>query len=216
MPIADKPTKNLPVSTVNFRKLLLNRCQKEFEKDKVDDVVFERKQKELDSAASVRAPPRPPHSVKRQQPGKLSCSVFSPPLQTTERDRLQEELEEAKDKARRRSIGNIKFIGELFKLKMLTEAIMHDCVVKLLKHHDAESLECLCRLLTTIGKDLDFEKAKVSRDRAAMVCGLRLPAGDKRFLCMGLFKGPIILKLLFICASRTDNKSFWLVGHSRF
>lgn len=94
---------------------------------------------------------------------------FSKPLlrclcvfhQTTERERLQEELEEAKDKARRRSIGNIKFIGELFKLKMLTEAIMHDCVVKLLKNHDEESLECLCRLLTTIGKDLDFEKAKV-------------------------------------------------------
>lgn len=48
VPIIDKPN-----STVNFRKLLLNRCQKEFEKDKVDDVVFERKQKELDSAASV-------------------------------------------------------------------------------------------------------------------------------------------------------------------
>lgn len=46
---------------------------------------------------------------------------------------------------------------------MLTEAIMHDCVVKLLKNHDEESLECLCRLLTTIGKDLDFEKAKVRR-----------------------------------------------------
>ncbi|XP_072237718.1 eukaryotic translation initiation factor 4 gamma 3 isoform X1 [Leuresthes tenuis] len=125
-----------PNSTVNFRKLLLNRCQKEFEKDKVDDVVFERKQKELDSAAS-----------------------------STERERLQEELEEAKDKARRRSIGNIKFIGELFKLKMLTEAIMHDCVVKLLKNHDEESLECLCRLLTTIGKDLDFEKAKPRMDQ---------------------------------------------------
>lgn len=45
-----------PNTTVNFRKLLLNRCQKEFEKDKVDDVVFERKQKELDSAASVCGP----------------------------------------------------------------------------------------------------------------------------------------------------------------
>lgn len=82
--------------------------------------------------------------------------------QPEERTRLHDELEEAKDKARRRSIGNIKFIGELFKLKMLTEAIMHDCVVKLLKNHDEESLECLCRLLTTIGRDLDFEKAKVS------------------------------------------------------
>ncbi|XP_036387006.1 eukaryotic translation initiation factor 4 gamma 3 isoform X2 [Megalops cyprinoides] len=131
VPMAEKPN-----TTVNFRKLLLNRCQKEFEKDKVDDVVFERKQQELDSAASA-----------------------------SERERLQEELEEAKDKARRRSIGNIKFIGELFKLKMLTEAIMHDCVVKLLKNHDEESLECLCRLLTTIGKDLDFEKAKPRMDQ---------------------------------------------------
>uniref|UniRef100_A0A8C2EQV6 Eukaryotic translation initiation factor 4 gamma, 3b n=1 Tax=Cyprinus carpio TaxID=7962 RepID=A0A8C2EQV6_CYPCA len=128
VPMTDKPS-----STVNFRKLLLNRCQKEFEKDKVDDDVFEKKHRELEAATS--------------------------------RERLQEELEEAKDKARRRSIGNIKFIGELFKLRMLTEAIMHDCVVKLLKNHDEESLECLCRLLTTIGKDLDFEKAKPRMDQ---------------------------------------------------
>lgn len=46
--MADKPT-----STVNFRKLLLNRCQKEFEKDKVNDDVFEKKQRELEAAASV-------------------------------------------------------------------------------------------------------------------------------------------------------------------
>uniref|UniRef100_A0A674F683 Eukaryotic translation initiation factor 4 gamma 3 n=1 Tax=Salmo trutta TaxID=8032 RepID=A0A674F683_SALTR len=130
VPMTDKPN-----TTVNFRKLLLNRCQKEFERDKVDDVVFERKQKELDSA------------------------------QSSDQERLRLELEEAKDKARRRSIGNIRFIGELFKLKMLTEAIMHDCVVKLLKNHDEESLECLCRLLTTIGKDLDFEKAKPRMDQ---------------------------------------------------
>ncbi|XP_067302405.1 eukaryotic translation initiation factor 4 gamma 3 isoform X8 [Pseudorasbora parva] len=131
VPMTDKPN-----STVNFRKLLLNRCQKEFEKDKVDDDAFEKKHRELEAATSA-----------------------------SERERLQEELEEAKDKARRRSIGNIKFIGELFKLRMLTEAIMHDCVVKLLKNHDEESLECLCRLLTTIGKDLDFEKAKPRMDQ---------------------------------------------------
>lgn len=99
----------------------------------------------------------------------LPCSVPQP----EERTRLHDELEEAKDKARRRSIGNIKFIGELFKLKMLTEAIMHDCVVKLLKNHDEESLECLCRLLTTIGKDLDFEKAKVR------VSLLNMPGGHR-------------------------------------
>ncbi|XP_016357652.1 eukaryotic translation initiation factor 4 gamma 1-like [Sinocyclocheilus anshuiensis] len=130
------PTSDKPGVTVNFRKLLLNRCQKEFEKDQDDDEIFEQKQKELDAAAEEE-----------------------------ERQRLKEELEEAKDKARRRSLGNIKFIGELFKLKMLTEPIMHDCIVKLLKNHDEESLECLCRLFSTIGKDLDFEKAKPRMDQ---------------------------------------------------
>lgn len=54
-----------------------------------------------------------------------------------------------------------RFIGELFKLKMLTESIMHDCILRLLRSHDEDSLECLCRLLTTIGKDIDYEKSKV-------------------------------------------------------
>ena len=44
---------------------------------------------------------------------------------------------------------------------MLTESVMHDCVVKLLKSNDEESFECLCKLLFTIGKDLDHAKAKV-------------------------------------------------------
>ncbi|XP_070762632.1 eukaryotic translation initiation factor 4 gamma 1 isoform X1 [Enoplosus armatus] len=129
-------TTDKPGAYVNFRKLLLNRCQKEFEKDKDDDEIFEKKQKELD-ASSVEE----------------------------EKQRLTDELREGRDKARRRSLGNIKFIGELFKLKMLTEVIMHDCIVKLLKNHDEESLECLCRLLSTIGKDLDFEKAKPRMDQ---------------------------------------------------
>ena len=45
---------------------------------------------------------------------------------------------------------------------MLTENIMHECVVKLLQRNNEESYECLCKLLFTIGKDLDQEKAKVS------------------------------------------------------
>uniref|UniRef100_UPI00358F0EB3 uncharacterized protein isoform X14 n=1 Tax=Myxine glutinosa TaxID=7769 RepID=UPI00358F0EB3 len=129
--VADKPG-----TFVNFRKLLLNRCQKEFEKDKDDDDIFEKKQKELEAYTSE-----------------------------TEKTRLQEELVDSRDAARRRSLGNIRFIGELFKLKMLTEPIMHDCLIKLLKTHEEESLECLCRLLTTIGKDLDFEKAKPRMDQ---------------------------------------------------
>ncbi|KAK2822412.1 hypothetical protein Q5P01_022477 [Channa striata] len=128
------PTSDKPAVSLNFRKLLLNRCQKEFEKDL--DEIFEREQKQLEAAKDEE-----------------------------EHECLRVALEEARDEAHRRSLGNIKFISELFKLKMLTEVIMHDCVVKLLKNHDEESLECLCRLLSTIGKDLDFEKAKPRMDQ---------------------------------------------------
>ncbi|XP_077467645.1 eukaryotic translation initiation factor 4 gamma 1 [Stigmatopora argus] len=127
---SDKP------GDVNFRKLLLNRCQNEFEKDNDDNETFEKKQRELEAAEGHE-----------------------------EKQRLIEELEDSKNKARRRSLGNIKFIGELFKLKMLTEVIMHECIGKLLRNQDEESLECLCRLLCTIGKDLDFEKAKPRMDK---------------------------------------------------
>ena len=54
-------------------------------------------------------------------------------------------------KLRRRSLGNIRFIGELYRIKMLNGNIMHGCIRKLLKETDEESLECLCRLVTTIG-----------------------------------------------------------------
>lgn len=157
------PTTDKPTVTVNFRKLLLNRCQKEFEKDKDDDEIFEKRQKEMDDASAVSWG----GSLWLRAGVSVLCLALDTELaaglfvQPEEKARMKDELEEARDKARRRSLGNIKFIGELFKLKMLTEAIMHDCVVKLLKNHDEESLECLCRLLTTIGKDLDFEKAKV-------------------------------------------------------
>ncbi|TUQ53283.1 Eukaryotic translation initiation factor 4 gamma 3 [Bagarius yarrelli] len=120
-----------PDATVNFRKLLLNLCQKEFERDKYDGETFKKREMELDSATNEEV-----------------------------HQRLIEELEEEKDTARRRRLGNIKFIGELFKAKVLKENIIHDCVVKLLKNQDEENLESLCILLSTIGKDLDIEKAR--------------------------------------------------------
>lgn len=53
LPQLKVPTTDKPTVTVNFRKLLLNRCQKEFEKDKDDDEIFEKRQKEMDDASAV-------------------------------------------------------------------------------------------------------------------------------------------------------------------
>lgn len=38
---------------------------------------------------------------------------------------------------------------------MLTTKIMHRCIKELLIQSDEDSLECLCKLLTTVGKDLE-------------------------------------------------------------
>ena len=46
---------------------------------------------------------------------------------------------------------------------MLSEGIMHDCILRLLRStSDHESLECFCRLVTTTGKELDHPQAKVT------------------------------------------------------
>lgn len=56
------------------------------------------------------------------------------------------------------SFDSFSFIGELFKLQMLTDTIMYDCIEYLLRDKtDEEALECLCRLLRTIGKELDIK-----------------------------------------------------------
>lgn len=60
----------------------------------------------------------------------------------------------------RRSMGNIRFIGELFNLKMLTETIVHGCLFKLMRADDEDNLQCFCILILTTGKELDTDKAK--------------------------------------------------------
>jgi translation initiation factor 4G len=64
---------------------------------------------------------------------------------------------------KRRYLGTIRFIGELFMMSMLTVRIMHECVERLLsgykKTKDEDRLECLCKLLATIGAKMDEPQA---------------------------------------------------------
>ena len=118
----------------SFRRILLNKCQEEFEN---------------------KTPP--------------SLDHVTDPL-------VKDELE---TKFRRRVLGNIKFIGELFKEGMLPEKIMHECINSLIKdslNFDTssteavipagaeEDVECLCKLITTVGKELDNPKSKSKVD----------------------------------------------------
>ncbi|XP_073307973.1 eukaryotic translation initiation factor 4G-like [Primulina huaijiensis] len=78
-----------------------------------------------------------------------------------------EEREVKKLQARRRMLGNIRLIGELYKKKMLTARIMHECINKLLGQYqtpDEENIEALCKLMSTIGEMIDHPKAKEHMD----------------------------------------------------
>jgi len=62
--------------------------------------------------------------------------------------------------------------GELGKLEMLHEGILHKCIQQLLEKKKntplrdmAEDLECLCQIIRTVGPRLDSHKARVSGTR---------------------------------------------------
>jgi hypothetical protein len=64
-----------------------------------------------------------------------------------------------------KTLGNIKFIGELFKQKMLKSKRIHEILVRLFGDYllkrtvpDDVQLECICRLLYSVGKTLDDKK----------------------------------------------------------
>ncbi|XP_033212487.1 uncharacterized protein LOC117170074 [Belonocnema kinseyi] len=113
-------------SATNFRKLIVTRCQREFEKDSENAKLRETKAKEIEECIDLG-----------------------------EKQNLKMILEEEEKKMRNRSVGNIRFIGELFKLEMLSKNIMHFCIGYMLDHRNEENLECLCKLLTSVGKNLE-------------------------------------------------------------
>ncbi|XP_042453127.1 eukaryotic translation initiation factor 4G-like [Zingiber officinale] len=116
---------------ITFKRLLLNKCQEEFERG-------EKEQAEAN---------------KDEEEGETK--------------QFKEEREAKRLQARRRMLGNIRLIGELYKKKMLTERIMHECIKKLLGQYqnpDEEDIEALCKLMSTIGEMIDHPKAKEHMD----------------------------------------------------
>ncbi|CCM03917.1 uncharacterized protein FIBRA_06068 [Fibroporia radiculosa] len=129
-----------------FRKYLLNRCQEDFERGWVA--------KEATAAAAATR-------ASEDQAAKAAAE------KDADENILYSEEYYAAQKAKRQGLGLIKFIGELFKLQMLTERIMHECVKKLLgnvENPEEEEIESLCKLLTTVGQILDTQKARAHMD----------------------------------------------------
>ena len=132
-----------------FRKYLLNRCQEDFERGWVA--------KEATAAAAVKALEDEPAKAANQQSKERGTGEVA----------LYSDEYYAAQKAKRQGLGLIKFLGELFKIQMLTERIMHECVKKLLgnvENPEVVEIESLCTLLATVGASLDTLRARAHMD----------------------------------------------------
>ena len=136
-----------PSQITTFRKLLLTICQHEFDN---------RANYDQSSTSKILS---------------SSTSSSSTTATTTNGNGLEEAMEReerelAKQLAKKKMLGNVKFIGELGKLDLLSEAILHKCIKTLLEKRKDEKyadmcddLECLCKMMPTIGRKLDQGEA---------------------------------------------------------
>lgn len=113
-----------------FKKRLITQCQREFEKHRDNELVKNNTErlKEIEDEEDA-----------------------------AKKEELKADYESESFKIRQRAVGTVHFIGELYKIEMLTSKIMVSCISHLLDPTmcSEETLECLCKLLTTIGKRLE-------------------------------------------------------------
>ncbi|KAH7928676.1 hypothetical protein BV22DRAFT_1126335 [Leucogyrophana mollusca] len=131
-----------------FRKYLLNRCQEDFERG------WFAKEAAAAAAAAKASDDEATKAANEKKGADGEAELYSDEYYIAQ-------------KAKRQGLGLIKFIGELFKLQMLTERIMHECVKKLLgnvENPEEEEIESLCQLLKTVGQILDNPKARAHMD----------------------------------------------------
>lgn len=120
-----------------FKKRLITQCQREFEKHR-DNELIKNTAERLKKIAEEEDP--------------------------IKKDEMKAEFDFESTKVRKRAVGTVHFIGELYKIEMLTSKIMRSCITHLLDSTmcSEETLECLCKLLDTVGKKLEkLDKNKV-------------------------------------------------------
>lgn len=148
----EAPNFEPPGLPCTFKLLLLNKCRTEFE-----------------NRAQVPASPRPWRRFDVRAAVTPFLVVSLQAFAAYENKELSPDEEEKRHLAKCKMLGNIKFIGELGKLEILAESILHRCIQNLLarraaaEHH--EDLECLAQLVRTCGRVLDSERGRRLMDQ---------------------------------------------------
>ncbi|CAG8781858.1 13517_t:CDS:2, partial [Gigaspora margarita] len=149
----------------NFSKLLAQLCRKIMEKidhEIVDENLTNSNGKFVQGGTLFRK-----YLLNRCQEEFEKGNIPVPSIEKDEPDLMSDEYFIVA-KTKRYHNGFMRFIGELFKLKILTERIMHKYIKKLLTIqngvHEEDEIENLCKLITTAGQQLDHTKAKSHMD----------------------------------------------------
>lgn len=136
-----RDAQGLPISGgMLFRRHLLNKCQEDFERG------WSIKEVEI-AAAAARA---------SRMAGDANDGTG-----------LRLAITYAAAEAKRQGLGLVRFMCELFKLRLFSERIMHQCIQKLLSNvvnPKEEEIESVCKLFTTVGRILDNPKARIHMD----------------------------------------------------
>lgn len=121
----------------DFKRTFITKCQHEFEQHVANE-----------NAIAVALSPLNDQLKEARQNGdakkvaEINCQII-----------------EEETNVRRRLVSTVGFIGELYKLEMLTTSIMKWCITTLIDSGTDEKLECVCKLLTTIGEKLERKSA---------------------------------------------------------
>lgn len=129
------PIANLHVAneSANFTSLLITKCLQEFDKEIYVDVDIEARN----------------NCIK-------NCIDLKMKLQ------LLDELDWHKQKARKKAMGNMKLIGELYTADIIDISVINSCVQKLLSLLDEDNIERLCTLIRIIGPKFAYELEQIS------------------------------------------------------
>jgi len=150
---------------VQFRRTLLNKCQEEFQRGALAmKAVADREKREHEKPADEQVAEETPKAEAEE--GEISEEQLEKLNAAEEAKRQDKAQADAEVKARKRMLGNIIFVGQLYRFGVLTENVMHSCIQQLLEEAQnprSEDIECLCKLLTTVGRPMDSSQRKTKQ-----------------------------------------------------
>ncbi|KAI0990644.1 hypothetical protein GJ496_005879, partial [Pomphorhynchus laevis] len=115
------------IGKIRFKSFLIEKVQKAFENRLINNQVYIDKEKELEAANSE-----------------------------VTKKRLKDELDEIIRNLKRKYMGNMKLIGQLFRLEVISHLAVNQCIGSLFDKDEGEwQYESLCNLLNVIGYLID-------------------------------------------------------------